>query len=92
MQKGFSLLKGRTGEKIASDVVTLWDDGCYPGGLGSVPFDSEGVKAQNKAVIEKGELKTFLYNLKSAAKDGVKSTGNGLSLIHISPLGRTITR
>lgn len=77
VQKGFSLLKGRIGEKIAADIITIRDDGLYPGGLASVPFDSEGVKSANKAVVENGILKTFLYNLKSAKKDKVSSTGNG---------------
>lgn len=76
-QKGFSLLKDRTGEKIASDKVTLRDDALLKGGYASVPFDSEGVSGKNKAVMEKGVLKTLLYNRKSAKKDGVASTGNG---------------
>jgi len=77
VQKGFSLLAGKLGEQIASDVITIRDDGYIAGKLGSKPFDSEGVATQNKAVIENGILKTFLYNLKSAEKDGVTSTGNG---------------
>ncbi|MCL2851704.1 MAG: TldD/PmbA family protein [Defluviitaleaceae bacterium] len=77
VQKGFSLLGGKLGQKIASDVLTLRDDGYIDGCVGSKPFDSEGVAAKNKAVIENGVLKTFLYNLKSAEKDGVDSTGNG---------------
>ena len=76
-QKGFSMLQGKTGEKIASDKVTLRDDALLAGGYGTQPFDSEGVSGKNKAVIEKGVLKTLLYNRKTAQKDGVKSTGNG---------------
>lgn len=77
VQKGFSLLQDKTGQKIASAVVTLRDDALLPGGYASVPFDSEGVSGKNKAVIENGILKTLLYNRKSAQKDGVCSTGNG---------------
>ena len=77
VQKGFSLLKGKIGEKIASPQVTLRDDALLPGGYASIPFDSEGVSGKNKAVIENGVLRTLLYNRKSAQKDGVKSTGNG---------------
>ncbi|MCL2421605.1 MAG: TldD/PmbA family protein [Defluviitaleaceae bacterium] len=83
-QKGFSLLKGKEGEAIASPHITLRDD---PEGLtlgthknntfGGVAFDSEGVATKPKAVIENGVLKTLLYNTKSAAKDGTSSTGNG---------------
>ena len=76
-QKGFSLLNGRQGEKIAADCITLRDDALLDGGYASAPFDSEGTAGQNKAVIEKGVLKTLLYNRKTAAKDGVSSTGNG---------------
>ena len=77
VQKGFSLLKDKTGTKIASAQVTLRDDALLPGGYASVPFDSEGVSGKNKAVIEKGVLKTLLYNRRTAKKDGVSSTGNG---------------
>ncbi len=77
VQKGFSMLNDKTGEKIASEKVTLRDDALLKGGYGTQPFDSEGVSGKNKAVIEKGVLKTLLYNRKTAKKDGVKSTGNG---------------
>lgn len=77
VQKGFSLLKDKLGQKIASEAITLRDDGIYKNSLGNIPFDSEGVSTKNKTIIENGVLKTYLYNLKSAAKDGVASTGNG---------------
>ena len=77
VQDGFSLLKGRLGEKIASDIVYIADDALMEGGLASCAFDSEGVPAGNKLLVENGVLKSYLYNLKSAKKDGVKSTGNG---------------
>ena len=77
VQKGFSLLAGKMGTTVASPVVSIRDDALLPDALGSVPFDSEGVAGQNKAVIKNGVLKTFLHNRKTAAKDGVASTGNG---------------
>ena len=40
-------------------------------------FDDEGVATYNKAIIKNGVLQTYLYNLTTAAKEGVKSTGNG---------------
>lgn len=79
-QKGFSLLQGKTGEKIASEGVTLRDDALLLGGYGTQPFDSEGVSGKNKAVIENGVLKTLLYNRRTAKKDGVASTGNGFKI------------
>ena len=76
-QKGFSLLnKEKIGEAIAAPHITLRDDAITDLSLGSMAFDAEGVATQNKAVIENGVLKTLLYNTKSAAKDGVTSTGN----------------
>lgn len=77
VQKGFSLLKDRTGEKIASDNITVVDNPLLEKGYATTAFDSEGVATYSKNVIENGVLKTYLYNLKSAAKDGTKSTGNG---------------
>ena len=75
-QKGLSLLAGKEGEIIASDVVTVMDDPLLPDGLNSYPFDAEGVAARTKAVIEKGKLNTLLHNLKTARKAGVQTTGN----------------
>ena len=75
-QKGLSLLAGKEGETIASEIVTLMDDPLLPGGLASQPFDAEGVATHTKAVIENGKLTTLLHNLKTARKAGVKTTGN----------------
>lgn len=75
-QKGLSLLKGREGEVIADPCVTLWDDPHMAGGLASSPFDAEGVPTYQKAVIENGRFTTLLHNLKTAHKQGVRTTGN----------------
>ena len=77
-QQGLSLLKGREGEKIAADCVTLMDDPLLEGGFDSAPFDGEGVASKTKAVVENGVLKTLLHNRKTAKKQGVSSTGNAL--------------
>lgn len=77
VQKGFSLLKNKTGKKIASELVTIIDNPLMENGMMTTAFDSEGVASYCKNVVEKGVLKTYLYNLKSAYKDGVRSTGNG---------------
>ena len=76
VQKNLSLLKGKLGEKIASDKFTLVDNPHLENGDGSSSFDAEGVPTKYKELITNGVLKTFLYNLKTAKKDGVKSTGN----------------
>lgn len=75
--KGLSLLEGREGEKIASDCITIRDDGLLEGGMASAVFDGEGVPCRNKAVVEDGVLRTLLYDMKYAALCGRESTGNG---------------
>ena len=77
VQKGFSLLSGKLGEKIYSSKITICDYPLLDNGYATTPFDSEGVASYNKEVVKNGVLKTYLHNLKTANKDGVKSTGNG---------------
>ncbi len=74
--RGLSLLKGKEGRAIANPLVTLTDDPLLPRGYASRPFDDEGVPARRKNVIEGGTLTTLLHNLKSANRQGVKTTGN----------------
>ena len=76
VQKGVSLLKGKIGEKIASDKVSVIDNPHLEKSEGAASFDSEGVPTKYKELISNGVLKTYLYNLKTAKKDGVESTGN----------------
>ncbi|MBQ8236450.1 MAG: TldD/PmbA family protein [Clostridia bacterium] len=76
-QLGTSLLKDKEGEVIATDKLTLIDDPFYPGNAMQVSFDGEGYPTARKTVIDKGVLKTLLYNLESGAKAGKSSTGNG---------------
>jgi PmbA protein len=61
-QKGKSLFAGKVGEKVASDVVTLIDDGKMQGGLATSPVDGEGVPRQTTPLIVDGVLKTYLYD------------------------------
>jgi len=71
-----SFLAGRLGEKIAHDSVTVIDDGRRPGGLGSKPFDGEGLPTRRNAVLAKGRLETYLLDSYSARKLSLRSTGN----------------
>jgi PmbA protein len=73
-QKGLSLLAGKEGETVASEIVTLWDDPFDP--VAPRAFDGEGTPCIKKAVIERGVLNTLLHNLKTAKKAGKESTGN----------------
>jgi PmbA protein len=76
VQRNQSPFKGKLGEKVASDNLTIHDDGLFQGGLRTWAFDGEGVPHQKTTVIEKGILKNFLYDNYSAKKDGKESTGN----------------
>ncbi len=78
VQKGKSLFRDKKGEIVASRAVTLIDDGLLPGGIGTAPFDDEGIPAQQKFLIREGVLEGFLHNSYTAAKAGESSTGNGV--------------
>ena len=54
-----SFLASRMGEKIASELVTVCDDPLIPGGLGSKPFDGEGLPTRKNVIVERGELQTL---------------------------------
>ncbi len=77
VQKDLSRLKGKLGEKISNELITIVDDPFKEDAIGSTGFDSEGVATKYKKLIDKGVLKTFLHSLKTAKKDGVEPTGNG---------------
>lgn len=78
VQKNISKLKGKLNDSVASSIVTLVDDPFLKDGLANSSFDDEGVPTSYKKIIQDGVLKTYLYNLKTAYKDGVSSTGNGV--------------
>lgn len=77
VQKGQSMFATKLNQPVANALVSVVEDPLLKGGLESTSFDDEGVATYKKNIIEKGVLKTFLYNLKTAKKAGVKSTGNG---------------
>lgn len=76
VQKGRSLFAGRIGAKVAAEHLTLVDDGRAEGAPGSAPWDAEGVPTQRTDVIKDGILRSFLYDLESARREGRQSTGN----------------
>lgn len=86
VQKELSLLKGKLGEKIASNLVTIVDDPMLATSPITSCFDDEGVPTYTKNIIENGVLKTFLYDLKTANKDGVASTGNATRPSYSAPV------
>ena len=76
VQEGKSLLKGKLGKMVADEKVTITDDALHPDGFATSSFDSEGYPSQKTVLIDKGELVSYIHNTQTAAKAGVKSTGN----------------
>src|ERR1051325_10689825 len=71
-----SFLAGKLGQKVASEDVTVVDDGTIPGLFGTSPFDDEGVPSRRTVVIDRGVLKSYLLNTYAARKLGLKTTGS----------------
>ena len=86
-QKGLSKLAGREGEIIAAPCVTLVDDPFHCDNPEPMNFDAEGSPTHRKAIIENGVLNTLLYNLKTAAVAGKKTTGNASKAGYDSAVG-----
>lgn len=76
-QKGLSVYANRHGEKVASDLVTVVDDGTLPQRYGSERFDDEGVPVRKRVLIERGILKDYMHSLITARKEGVEPNGCG---------------
>lgn len=76
VQSGRSPFIGKLGKKIASDGVTVVDDGLMRFGWNTRPFDDEGHATQKTVVVEEGVLKNYLYDTYTSLKDNVESTGN----------------
>lgn len=75
-QKGLSRLADKEGQIIAAPIVTLVDDPFHTENPMPMNFDAEGSPTHTKNIIENGKLNTLLYNLKTAAVAGKKTTGN----------------
>lgn len=75
-QKDQSLLKGKVGEKVASDFFTLLDDPFHPDAVAGSNFDGEGVATKRHTVVSNGVLETLLHNRKTAKIEGVETTGH----------------
>lgn len=76
VQQGASFLMNSLDQSFASALLTITDNGLLPKGLGSAPFDGEGVATQKRVLVDKGVLKGFLHNSYTAKRAGVASTGN----------------
>ena len=76
-RKGSSAYSGRVGEKVASSLCTIVDDGTLPGRRGSLSVDDEGVPSHCTTLIENGVLKGYMQDKLNARLMGVPATGNG---------------
>lgn len=76
-RKETSAFSGKVGQRVASDLCTVVDDGTLSGRRGSLTIDDEGTPAQNTVLIEKGILKGYMQDQLNARLMGVQSTGNG---------------
>ena len=76
-RKGTSAFSGCVGERVASDLCTVVDDGTLEHRRGSLNVDDEGVPSENTVLIEKGVLKGYMQDKLNARLMGVASTGNG---------------
>ncbi|HSF10247.1 MAG TPA: TldD/PmbA family protein [Nitrospirales bacterium] len=85
LYKGASFLLGQLGKSIASDLVTVVDDGRLAGGLGSRPFDGEGLPTRRTLVIDRGVLSSYLLDTYSGRKLGMASTGNASRSVGENP-------
>lgn len=74
--KGTSFLAGMLNKQVASVDMTIYDDGTIPWGIGSKPFDAEGIPTRKTTVIEKGILTSYLLDSYSARKLNLTTTGN----------------
>jgi PmbA protein len=75
--EGASPLRDKLGEQVFDKKLSLWDDATVAYGVGSYPFDDEGVPSQRLPLVANGVVTSFLYDLQTAALAGTRSTGNG---------------
>jgi TldD protein len=76
-RKGLSAYSTRMGQKVASEVCTVVDDGTLPGRRGSLNVDDEGTPSRRTVLIDKGILCAYLQDRLSARLSGTEPTGNG---------------
>ncbi len=84
--KGLSVLKDKLNQQVFADKITIRDDALMEDGIASSSFDDEGIACENKVIVDKGVLKTYLHNRKSAMMMNCASTGNGFKAGYASPI------
>lgn len=76
-REGTSLYSGRVGERVASELVTIFDDGDIENERGSISIDDEGTPGQHKVLIERGVLRGYMLDSMNGRLMGSGSTGSG---------------
>ena len=85
LYKQASFLTDQLHQQIASETVTVYDDPTLLEGLGSSPFDGEGLPSYKKTIVQNGVLKSYLLDTYSGKKLGLPSTGNAVRSPASSP-------
>lgn len=76
-RKGISVYSHRIGQKVASELCTIVDNGTLAHRRGSLNIDDEGIPTQNNILIEKGVLRMYMMDKRNGRLMGMPSTGNG---------------
>lgn len=83
--RGTSFLRDALNQPLFGDGVSIIDDPSLPNGLGSRPFDREGIPCTKQAIVENGVLKSWLLNLHAARQLGLDPTGHAYGGISSPP-------
>ena len=76
-RKGSSAFSGRLGQRVASELVTVVDDGALANRRGSLTVDDEGTPTESTTLIEQGVLRNYMQDKLNARLMGMRPTGNG---------------
>lgn len=84
VQRKQSPFSGKIGARVASNAITIYDDGLLRGGLRTATFDGEGSTRQKTLIIERGVLRNYIYDNYAAKKEDKVSTGNASRVGYLS--------